>query len=220
MRESSTSVLKRAVTAVELSGLSPGERFDLLQEDEAVARFYPPSYGRAIWDTVMTTRPELMIEFGVYRGYTAICAALAMEEANRGRLLGYDSWEDHQEGGVEISRIAEGHLSKYGIAHRVTLLQKDFQSWILSPEPCDLLYFDIDNDGEKVGALHEGLKNQIARGLTILFEGGSPARDEHSTMSGRVPIGTQQLATGYRIIVEDFPSLSVIRKGRVSASSG
>lgn len=151
-----------------------------------------------------------MVEFGVQRGCTAIVAALAMEQAGYGRLHAYDWWEDGKRDGFDEAGIALDHFDLYGVRDRITLEDRDFFEWLRQPEPCDLLYLDIDNDGAKIQAMFEGLRAQIAAGLTILFEGGSDERDRHFTMEGRPPIAATRPLTGYRILVDEFPSLSVI----------
>lgn len=190
--------------------LPPRERLAALHRDTDVSRFYPPAFGAAIWDTVLATRPRVMVEFGVHRGYTAIVAALAMEQAGLGELRAYDWWEDGKRDGFDEAAIALAHFDRYGVRDRITLEDRDFFEWLGRPEPCELLYFDIDNDGAKVQAMFDGLRPQIAAGLTILLEGGSDARDRHVSMTGRPPIAATRELTGYRILVEEFPSLSVI----------
>lgn len=193
-----------------LKRLPPPQRLAALNADREVSRFYPPSYGAAIWETVLSVRPHLMIELGVHRGYTAIVAALAMEQAGHGRLRAYDWWEDGKRDGFDEARIAREHFDRYGVQDRITLEDRDFFEWIRQPEPCDLLYFDIDNDGAKVETLFDGLRTQIDRGLPVLIEGGSDERDRHVSMQGRRPIAAAQARTGYRILVDEFPSLSLI----------
>jgi predicted O-methyltransferase YrrM len=190
--------------------LSARERLELVLKDPDVSLCYPPSYGRAIWDVVRDRGPTVMIEFGVYRGYSTIIAALAMEEIGSGHVKAYDSWEEARREGSDDERLAIEHFTRYGVRDRILLQTMDFLDWIRDPERCDLLYFDIDNDGDKLQAMFEGLRAQIAAGLTVLFEGGSEERDLHDSVAGRRPIGTTQALTGYRIIVEEFPSLSVI----------
>ncbi|MCU0242027.1 MAG: class I SAM-dependent methyltransferase [Vicinamibacteria bacterium] len=194
--------------------LSPRERFEALLADRAVALHYPSSYDQAIWDTVHALQPAVMIEFGVNRGYIAIIAALALEENGLGHLKVYDCWEEGRRDGFDEERIALDHFAKYGVQLRITLQAMDFYDWLRKPETCDLLYFDIDNDGDKVQAMFEGLRPQIDRGLTILLEGGSKDRDRHDSLAGRRPIGTTQSLTGYQIIVDEFPSLSMISRDR------
>jgi hypothetical protein len=193
---------------------TPRERFDQLLADREVALHYPACYGRAIWNAVVDLRPTLMVEFGVNRGYTAIIAALAMEDIGSGHLKAYDWWEDGRREGFDEERIALDHFAKYEVRHRITLQTMDFFDWIRNPETCDLLYFDIDNDGDKVEAMFDGLRAQIDRGLTVLLEGGSDDRDRHDSLAGRRPIGTTRSLAGYRIILDEFPSLSVISRDR------
>jgi hypothetical protein len=193
-----------------LKRLPPRERFHAVSTDPDVNRFYPESFGAAIRDEVLATRPRTMVHFGVHRGYTAIVSALAMEEVGTGQVRAYDWWEDGKRDGFDEARNAKGHFDRYGVSERIVLEDLDFFEWLRHPEPCDLLYLDIDNDGAKVEAMWNALRPQIGRGLRILFEGGSDARDRHVSMAGRQPIATTRALTGYRILVDEFPSLSMI----------
>lgn len=197
-----------------LASLSPTQRLEILFKDsEITVPFdppYPPEYGKAIWDAVLSIRPRVMVEFGVHRGFTSVIAGLAMEHVGRGRLLSYDNWEDRVAEGPDPQAIAQHNIDRYGVGHRVMLRERDFFEWIRFPDECDLIYFDIHNDGEKVMKLFEGLRDRIEQGLVVLFEGGNDERDRHPTMKGRVPINVAKKVTGYEIIVHDFPSLSRI----------
>jgi hypothetical protein len=199
---------------------TPRERLERVLVDGDVSRFYPASYGRAIWNAVLGVRPTVMVEFGVHRGYSAIVAALAMEETGSGHLKAYDWWEDGRREGFDEERIALDHFARYDVGHRITLRAMDFYDWIRSPEACDLFYFDIDNDGGKVEAMFSGLRSQIERGLIVLFEGGSAERDRHESMVGRTPIASMRSLTGYRVIVDDFPSLSIISRDHGASMEG
>jgi hypothetical protein len=158
-----------------------------------------------------------MIEFGVHRGYSAIIAALAMEENGCGSLRAYDWWEDGRRDAVDEAAIALGHFARYAVASRISLREADFFAWIQAPEPCDLLYFDIDNDGDKLRSLYDGLRGQIEAGLVVLFEGGSEERDRHPVMARRTPIGAIRALTGYEVVLDEFPSLSRIATGAPAA---
>jgi predicted O-methyltransferase YrrM len=193
------------------------ERLELVLGDAEVSRFYPAAYGRAIWDSVRSLRPRKMIEFGVHRGYSAIIAALAMEENGSGSLGAYDWWEDGRRDGVDEAGLALRHFDRYGVGSRISLRELDFFAWIRAPEPCDLLYVDIDNDGDKIRSLYEGLRPQIEAGLVVLFEGGSEERDRHPVMTGRKPMGAVRTFTGYEIVLDVFPSLSRISAGAPAA---
>lgn len=188
------------------------QRLERVLSDREVSRFYPPAYARALWDAVLRVRPRVMVEFGVHRGFTSIVAALAMEEVGFGHLRAYDWWEDGHRDGFDEQRIALDNYASYGVKDRITLREADFFDWIREPEPCELVYFDIDNDGDKVRALYRGLEPRIDSGLTVLFEGGSDERDLHPSMKDRTAIASVRALTGYALLVEEFPSLSVIAR--------
>ncbi len=189
---------------------SPRDRLRAVSADPDVNRFYPASFGKAIWNAVLETRPLVMVHFGVHRGYTTIASALAMEEAGRGAVRAYDWWEDGKRDGFDEPGIARAHFDRYGVADRIVLQDLDFFDWLRRPEPCELLYLDIDNDGAKIEAMFGALEPRIRQGLRVLFEGGTEERDRHVSMTGRRPIGATRALTGYRVLVDEFPSLSII----------
>ena len=59
----------------------------------------------------------------------------------------------------------DGHINSY--------------DWIKTDEEFDFLYFDINNTGEKLKVLYETVKDQIASGSVVFFEGGSKERDAY-----------------------------------------
>ncbi|MBI4178982.1 class I SAM-dependent methyltransferase [bacterium] len=201
---------KRHVSAEELEGRSPREKFELLQMDRDIAFFYPVPVGQAIWDMVMRHRPGIMIEFGVYRGYTSIIAALAMDALNHGHLLARDWWEEGRRDGFDEQQLALSHFVKYQVAHRVSLEKRDFWDWIKNPEPCDLLYFDIHNDGDKIKAMFNGLRPRIETGLEVYFEGGSIVKDRDDEAHGRTPIHSIRHEVGFQVVSSEPPGLSRI----------
>jgi hypothetical protein len=66
----------------------------------------------------------------------------------------------------------------------------------------DLLYFDIDNDGDKVLEMYNGCKSNIEKGSVVIFEGGSQVRDDVEWMNNlnKVKITDIKEQVGYQLL--------------------
>ena len=141
-----------------------------------------PEHGKYEWlpilyDFVVTLKPKKVIEFGPGSGYTTIAMAKALQENNiDGHINSYDIWDDEYWGKQSIT---EAEYAAWSVDNYITLENLDFFDWIKNPVDFDFMYFDINNTGEKLRALYDGVKNQIDDGSVIFFEGGSKERDAH-----------------------------------------
>jgi len=147
-----------------------------------------PTHGKYEWlpilyDFVVTLEPKKIIEFGPGRGYTTIVMAKALDENNiDGHINSYDIWDDKYWGG---HNIAQAEFDAWSVANYITLKRCDFYEWIEDGcEDFDFLYFDINNTAEKIEILYESVKNQIAEGSVVFFEGGSKERDSYGHNGG------------------------------------
>ncbi len=152
-----------------------------------------PGFGEFFYNYVLKHKPKTIIEFGVRRGYSAICMAQALRELGEGHLYAYDNLKEA--GLVQIIRIND-NIEKYELQDWITFELKDFYTWIESPTPFDLLHIDIDNTGDVIKLLAEKLP-----GKHIIFEGGVSTRDRigQTPMVGAAP---------YELLIPKFPGLS------------
>ena len=174
---------------------------------------YPYLY--TLYQAVMVIRPKLIIDWGTKTGVTAIVMALALENIGKGRVYSYDVFDKdakNKVAGPFSQEKAEGNIKKYGLQDIIAVEQKDFWEWIKHPVLCDIIYIDIDNDGDKILALYEGAKHSNLVKY-ILFEGGTYERDQVKWMVdlNRHPINSIKEEVGYTVIDERFPSLSLIK---------
>ena len=172
---------------------------------------YP--YLPTLYDAVIAARPKRIVEFGTRNGMTAICMALALREPGEGTLTAHDCWATPARSGLSpggSQQHAQANIDTWAVADIVTLKHTDFWQWIQNPDDFDFMYFDIDNDGEKLLALYEGVKGRLAGGAVVYFEGGSVERDQVSWMIDlkRTPMTAVKDAIGYTVVDERFPSLS------------
>jgi hypothetical protein len=142
-----------------------------------------PDHGKYQWipilyDFVKVLEPKKIIEFGPGRGMTTVTMAKALDDNNiDGHINSYDIWDDRYWGG---HTVAQSEYDSWSVSNYITLKRLDFYDWIKGGgEKFDFLYFDINNTGEKLKVLYETVKNQIAEGSVVFFEGGSKERDEH-----------------------------------------
>ena len=88
----------------------------------------------------------------------------------------------------------------------------NFHDWIKLPtnkRKFDVLYFDINNNGDKLLDLYIGVKHDIDNGSIVLFEGGSPVRDNHGSDGTRMNDVKDKI--GYKVLTEDVKySFSII----------
>jgi predicted O-methyltransferase YrrM len=140
----------------------------------------------SLYALILQFKPKNIIEYGTEYGGTAMVMALALkqlqdEENHKGKIYTYDTFEVQSKG--EIGSVPQLELAKQNLSNS---LVKDFVEvdrgdfWEFCDrknKEFDLLYFDIDNDGDKVLEMYNGCKDNIEKGSIVLFEGGSTVRD-------------------------------------------
>jgi predicted O-methyltransferase YrrM len=140
----------------------------------------------SLYALILQFKPKNIIEYGTEYGGTAMIMALALrqlyeEENHKGKIYTYDTFEVQSKG--EIGSVPQLELAKQNLSNS---LVKDFVEvdrgdfWEFCDrknKEFDLLYFDIDNDGDKVLEMYNGCKDNIEKGSIVLFEGGSTVRD-------------------------------------------
>jgi hypothetical protein len=103
------------------------------------------------------------------------------EENHKGKVYTYDTFEIQSKGeigSVPNLEMAKENLSQPFIKDFIKVDRGDFWEFCKQKDKdFDLLYFDIDNDGDKVLEMYNGCKDDIKKGSIVLFEGGSTVRD-------------------------------------------
>lgn len=103
-------------------------------------------------------------------------------------------------------------IDRYGLSEYVTLEKKNFMDWVQSPEPFDMMHFDIANNGDTIRLLYSAVKPSIDLGSVVYFEGGSRERDNLAWMHTHGLAKIADSGVPYTVVNEKFPSLSVIEK--------
>lgn len=182
--------------------------FAMYQEPKVHSPYRENKLGETLYDLVLEYKPEKIVEFGVLEGYSAISMAEALQALGRGHIKAYDIFDD-----VDIS-VPQKNFEIYGVADFVTMENRDFVDWALNPEDFDLMHLDISNTGDTIVMARNALENQLKKGAKIVFEGGTPERDQVEWMVKyqKTPICLVKGQINYEVIDPRFPGLSIINK--------
>lgn len=175
-----------------------------------------------LYSIVYSLKPKKIIEYGTEWGGTAITMGLALKdlyetEGHTGKVFTYDTFEVQSKGEIGSRPQFEAaiqNMQQFGVSDFVEVNRGDFFDFCAQEEKdFDLLYFDIDNDGEKVLEMYEGCKQQIEAGGVVLFEGGSKTRDDVKWMNdyNKRKMESIKDITGYKLLTSDTKySVSII----------
>tara|TARA_Y100000310_G_scaffold326518_1_gene391502 strand:- start:1592 stop:2155 length:564 start_codon:yes stop_codon:yes gene_type:complete len=174
-----------------------------------------PHHGKYKWlpilyNMIKILEPKKIVEFGAGKGPTTVTMAKALKDNNiDGKINSYDLWVDEYWGNYE-STLEE--YKKWEVCDYINLQEKDFYEWIKTDEHFDFLYFDIDNNGDKILDLYEKTKYKIEEGSVIMFEGGSVERDNHGVIvSGSKKMNDVKNIVDYKVLTDNIKySLSII----------
>jgi predicted O-methyltransferase YrrM len=169
-----------------------------------------------LYNIILKEKPLKIVEFGTKTGLTAITMALALKEIGSGKIVTYDCFDKEVEGRVsDVVIVSETikNINRWHCGFCIDVRKMDFYDWIKDPESFDLMYCDIDNDGDKIKLLFEATYDQLKKGSVILFEGGSLKRDMVKWMVGQNKTSMNSIKdyVNYKVIDERFPSLSIIK---------
>ena len=140
----------------------------------------------SLYALILQFKPKTIIEYGTEYGGTAMVMALALkqlqdEENHKGKIYTYDTFEIQSKGeigSVPNLETAKQNLSQPFFQDLIEVDRGDFWEFCdRKNKEFDLLYFDIDNDGDKILEMYNGCKDNIEKGSIVLFEGGSTVRD-------------------------------------------
>ena len=174
-----------------------------------------PSHGKYGWLPILyeitkDLNPKKIVEFGPGVGFTTVTIASAIKDLGGDVLVNsYDIWMDKYWGRKENSLK---FFEEWGVSQYINLEHLDFYDWIKLPKEereFDLLYFDINNNGEKLSTLYDNVKHNIDNGSVVLFEGGSEVRDNNGV--GGSKMSDLKNDIGYKVLTKNVKySLSAI----------
>jgi predicted O-methyltransferase YrrM len=197
------------------------------KEKERVRTSYEENnYGMILKTFVLTMKPIVAVEVGVLDGYSAMYLGAGVQALRNvfnlySTLDCYDLWDAYEYKHGDFNKVKE-YLEGFGLDGFVKLYQSDaFEACEkYGDERVDLLHFDISNDGDKLEKLMETWHYKIRPGGIILFEGGSPERDEIEWMKRYNKKKIYPVLNENKIINEEyqwvvypmFPSLTALFK--------
>ena len=160
--------------------------------------------GKTIYDFVIETKPQKIIEFGVLGGYSTVALAQACRDNGFGKVIVYDLFDDYEFKKPSID-VLNNNIANYGLSDFIEIRNGNFFEWIKNPETFDLLHLDISNTGDIIDLLWDNLNVG-----NVLFEGGSAERDKVGWMVtyNKKPISMTRAK--YEIINKFYPSISKI----------
>ncbi len=144
---------------------------------EIESSYQQSGMGKILYDAVIETGAQKIIDFGILNGYSTVCMAMAARETG-GKVYAYDLFDDYEFNGPSTSILQE-NFSRYNVADLIELKKVNFYEWLNDIEDFDILHLDISNDGDIISKLHEATKNRRGQ---VFFEGGSEERDAQDWM--------------------------------------
>ena len=178
-------------------------------------------YGTFLQSLVMVTEPGCCVECGILEGYSTLILGHALKKVGCGHLYAYDIFEDYAYARADYDKITR-LLDKHGLSDVVTLRKKSLFDVVddFGDNSIDFLHIDISNDG---GVIRDSIyifDSKVKPGGLILFEGGSPLRDNVDWMSryDKEPLfpeimSNDKLRAGYTFLVlHPYPSMLICSK--------
>ena len=167
-----------------------------------------------LYNIVLTFKPKTIIEFGTEHGGTAIVMALALKELQEiedhiGKVYTYDTFDQQSKGEIGSNpnfQYAKHNISTYQplVSDLIEVDRGDFFMFNDNPDKqYDLLYFDIDNDGDKLLEMYEKNINNIKQGSIVVFEGGSTVRDNVPWMMEKNKTKMNDVNVPYKLLTPD-----------------
>ena len=165
-----------------------------------------------LYSKILTIKPKRIIEYGTGEGGTAIVMGLALKElfeteGHVGTITTYDTYEKQSKGEIGSSPnhyTTSEKINSYGLGTTIRIDHGDFFEFCNNPDKkFDLLYFDIDNDGDKLLEMYNGCKSNIEEGAVVIFEGGSTTRDNVDWMVSKNRTKMTESNVPYTLLTAD-----------------
>lgn len=167
-----------------------------------------------LYSLIVSFKPKTIIEFGTAVGGTAITMALALkelqeEEGHDGIIYTYDTFEVQSKGEIGSNpsfQYANYNISNFNpsVKELIKIDRGDFFEFNKdSNKQYDLLYFDIDNDGEKLLEMYQNNLKNIQEGAIVIFEGGSTTRDNVPWMLEKNKVKMNEVNVPYTLLTPD-----------------
>tara|TARA_B100000315_G_C14546333_1_gene573405 strand:+ start:937 stop:1647 length:711 start_codon:yes stop_codon:yes gene_type:complete len=186
------------------------------------------NYGSLIRALIKVTSPICCVEVGILDGFSTIIIGHSLKELSNGDdndknhcLFAYDLFEKYPYTHSKYADV-KSRIDKFGLDEFIHLKQKDLFDAVndFEPNSIDFMHVDVSNTGEIVKNVVNCWDKKIRPGGLLLFEGGSPLRDEVSWMKrykkdkiNKEIKSNNTLKTKYScIILHNYPSMVICSK--------
>jgi predicted O-methyltransferase YrrM len=169
--------------------------------------------GSTLYNLVLEKKPNIIVEFGCLYGYSTIAMAMALRDLGQGKVISYDIWDKYEYKHSNLDTTFS-NVARYNLSDFVEFRDRDFWNWLEEGgESFDILHLDISNTGDTIQKAYQALQPQINNGGVLVFEGGSEQRDQEEWMIkyDKIPINSVKHNTGYTLLSDNWPSISIIK---------
>lgn len=140
------------------------------------------NYGKCLAETIVEYKPKQILEFGSGIGYSTLNLALGCYINNMGSIFTRDIWETQSVGHFHVHHKVNfiSNIKKFpDLESFIDYETADYNVWLNSGDTnFDLIYFDINNDGDKILEIYHKLNVKENKGKILLFEGGHLQRND------------------------------------------
>lgn len=155
-----------------------------MRDDILKSSYIPRQYGRLLKSLIYVLRPTICVEFGILDGYSTVVIGHTLKRLQAGgHLYTYDLFEKYPYNHAIQNRI-QSRLMRFGLEAYVTVRQGDIcaVSEDYKEHSIDFIHVDVSNTGDILKDFMLAWNSRVRDGGCIVFEGGSPFRDEIAWM--------------------------------------
>lgn len=145
---------------------------------------YPNEFGQTLTQAVIEHKPNKILEFGAGTGYTALQLANGCLQNGFGKVHTHDIW--HTGNTFQFKTFSQDVFLRNiklfpDLEKLIDYKILDYKLWLYSNKETitdfDMIYFDINNDGDKILEIFNILNIPENKNKVLLFEGGHPDRN-------------------------------------------
>ena len=157
--------------------------------------------------------PKKIVEFGILEGYSL--DVLVENRPDKCTIEAFDLFDDFPYNAAVYEDVNE----RFGQYDGVLIEKADFYKSVdyFEDKSVDIMHIDIANDGLVYRWAIDNYMPKISEGGVIVLEGGSKERDDYDWMikynKEKINPYLESIKDEYNVtIIEDFPSLTIIKK--------
>jgi predicted O-methyltransferase YrrM len=132
---------------------------------------------------IKITQPDVCVELGVLDGFSTVAIGESLKTMGSGHLFSYDLFEDYDYKSQNYTKVLKT-INDEKLGEWITLRKKNVfdATYDFKLNTIGFLHVDISNDGQKISKIIEKWNDKIIDGGVLIFEGGSPLRDNIAWM--------------------------------------